>query len=114
MSEFSFQAKEENDIIIINTSGYINNIAAENIADSCYEFMEKGFKKFLINLEDSKIINSIGISIFLEIIEKLQDIDGKIGFYNLASIVQKAFRIMGLEQYSEIFDSEESAIKGMS
>ena len=50
----------------------------------------------------------------IEIIEKLQDIDGKLGYYNLAPIVEKTFNIMGLTKYSSVFSSENEALEGMS
>ena len=76
--------------------------------------MESGKKLFLINLENSKVVNSIGVSILIEIIEKLQDVDGKIGYYNLAPIVEKTFNIMGLTKYSTVFYSESEGLDGMS
>ena len=42
---------------------------------------------FIKDLENSKVVNSIGVSILIEIIEKLQEVDGKLGYYNLAPIV---------------------------
>ena len=57
------------------------------------------------------MVNSIGVSILIEVIEKLQDIDGKLGFCNLAPIVEKTFNIMGLTKYSTIFASESEGIE---
>jgi anti-sigma B factor antagonist len=115
MSEdkFSLSVDEKNDVVIIKTSGYINNVAGEQIADSCYNKIDEGKKKFLLDLENSSIVNSIGVSIIIEIIEKLQEIDGHIGYYNLAPIVAKTFKIMGLVQYSTIYESEEDALADM-
>jgi anti-anti-sigma regulatory factor len=58
----------------------------------------------------TKIVNSIGVSILIEIIEKLQEVNGKIGYYNLAPIVSKTFNIMGLTKYSTVFETEELAV----
>ena len=60
------------------------------------------------------MVNSIGVSILIEIIEKLQDSDGKLGYFNLAPIVAKTFNIMGLTKYSTIYESEEDGISQMS
>ena len=115
MSEdkFSLSVDEKNGIVIIKTRGYINNVAGEQIADACTQKMDEGSTKFLLDLEESSIVNSIGVSIIIEIIEKLQDVNGHIGYYNLAPIVAKTFKIMGLVQYSTIYDSEEEALSGM-
>ena len=113
MSDFSLEVKKEGSVVIIKTSGYLNNVGGEKISEVCYEEMEKGKNLFLLDLENSKVVNSIGVSILIEIIEKLQDVDGKLGYYNLAPIVEKTFNIMGLTKYSSVFYSEEEAIKGI-
>ena len=114
MAEFSLTTRKEGQVVIIETIGYLNNVGGERVADVCYEEIEKGTKNFLINLGSSKVVNSIGVSILIEIIEKLQDINGKLGYYNLAPIVEKTFNIMGLTKYSSVFQSEEEALEGMS
>ena len=46
-------------------------------------------------------------------VEKLQEIDGKLGYYNLAPIVSKTFKIMGISSYSEIYESKDEALTGI-
>ena len=112
--DFSLTTRNEGDVVIIETNGYLNNVGGEQIAQACYKEIDNGKKLFLINLEKSKVVNSIGVSILIEIIEKLQDVDGKLGYYNLAPIVEKTFNIMGLTKYSSVFSSESEALQGMS
>ena len=114
MAEFSLNVRDEGDVVIIETTGYLNNVGGEKVSEACYEKMENGKKLFLLNLENSKVVNIIGVSILIEIIEKLQDVDGKIGYYNLAPIVEKTFNIMGLTKYSTVFYSESEGLEGMS
>ena len=113
MSDFNLEIHEENEIIIIKTSGYLNNVGGEKISEACYAEIDKGKKYFLLDLENSKVVNSIGVSILIEIIEKLQEINGKLGYYNLAPIVSKTFKIMGISSYSEIYESEDEALIGI-
>ena len=49
-----------------------------------------------------------------EIIEKLQAVDGKLAFCNLAGIVEKTFNIMGLTKYCEVYDSIDSGVEKLS
>ena len=114
MADFSLDVKDEGDVVIIETTGYLNNVGGEKISEACYEKMENGKKLFLLDLENSKVVNSIGVSILIEIIEKLQDVDGRLGYYNLAPIVEKTFNIMGLTKYSTVFGSKSEALEGMS
>ncbi len=110
MSSFIKNIKESNQIVIIETDGYLNNEGGEAIAVICYEKIKGGQHKFLINMAGTKVVNSIGVSIIIEIIEKLQEVEGKIGYFNLAPIVSKTFNIMGLTKYSTVFASEEEAL----
>ena len=114
MADFSLSTNINGEIVIIKTSGYLNNIGGEKIADACYKEIENGKSLFLLDLEDSKVVNSIGVSILIEIIEKLQEVNGKLGYFNLAPIVEKTFTIMGLTRYSTVFSNESEAIAGIS
>jgi anti-sigma B factor antagonist len=113
MAGFIKSTKELNQIVIIETEGYLNNEGGEAISAICYERIKTGQHKFLINMSATKVVNSIGVSILIEIIEKLQEVDGKIGYYNLSPIVSKTFNIMGLTKYSTVFASEDEAVSGL-
>ena len=111
MSDFKISVKEHEEVIVIQTEGYLNNVGGEVIAKEIYSQIEKGKKKFILNMDKSPVVNSIGVSILIEIIEKLQDVDGSLGYYNLAPIVDKTFNIMGLTKYSKIYPNEDEAMK---
>ena len=98
---------------ILYTKGYINNVGGEEIANRAYELMSDGVRSLLLNLRDTKIVNSIGISILIEIIEKMIDGGGKIGFCCLTPVIHKTFQIMGLANYASIYNDEEAAIQDM-
>ena len=97
-------------LAVIYTEGYINNQGGEEIARVADEAMQQGHKIVLLNLVGTKIVNSIGISILIEIIEKMLEIDGKLAFCNLTPTIEKTFNIMGLTQYADIYADEEAAV----
>ena len=99
MSNFQVTVKEVDSVIVIATDGYLNNIGGEKISEVCDEYIDKGKNTFLINLEKSTVVNSIGVSILIEIIEKLQEVDGRLAYCNLASIVEKTFNISNATAY---------------
>ncbi|MBV8518253.1 MAG: STAS domain-containing protein [Acidobacteria bacterium] len=95
---------------VLYTKGYINNVGGEEIANRAYEMMDAGVRTLLLNLRETKIVNSIGISILIEIIEKMIDKGGRIAFCCLTPVILKTFQIMGLANYASIFADEESAV----
>lgn len=98
---------------ILYTKGYINNVGGEEIANRAYELMDADVRSLLLNLRETKIVNSIGISILIEIIEKMIDKGGKIGFCCLTPVIHKTFQIMGLANYASIYNDEDAAIQDM-
>lgn len=98
---------------VIYTEGYINNQGGEEIARAAYGLLDEGKRTLLLNLTGTKIINSIGISILIEIIEKMLEVEGKLAFCSLTPTIEKTFHIMGLAQYAAIFPDETSALAGL-
>jgi len=99
---------------VLYTKGYINNVGGEEIANRAYELMDDGVRTLLLNLRETKIVNSIGISILIEIIEKMMDKDGKIAFCCLTPVIHKTFQILGLANYATIFENEETAVQSLN
>jgi anti-anti-sigma factor len=94
---------------LIAAAGYINNEGGQAIADAANDLMGKGCETLLIDLEGTRIINSIGVSILLEIMERLIEQNGRLAFCNLTPTIAKTFEIMGLVQYSSIYPDQSAA-----
>ncbi len=110
ISEFNVKAEQKDNCVILNTYGYINNEGGQKIVDEFSQYHGKGLNNFVLNLEGTKIVNSIGISFLIEMIEKLNDSNGKMVFTNLDPTIEKTFSIMGLFQFAEKANSVEEAV----
>ena len=104
----------KNGVVVVSTEGYFNKDLGEALKEITDQEIKEGHKSFLINLYQSKIVNSIGASILIEIIEELQTVDGSLNFCNLAPIIAKTFKIMGLTKYCETFDDEDAALQKLA
>ena len=100
-------------LAVIYPQNYINNEAGEEIARTAYKLMAENYKVLLINLAGTKIVNSIGLSILIDIIEKMKEVGGQLAFCSLTPTLDKLFKIMGLAQYAQIFSDEAAAIAGL-
>jgi anti-sigma B factor antagonist len=99
---------------LIAAAGYINNEGGQAIADAANSLMGQGSKTLLIDLDGTRIINSIGVSILLEILEKLMDEKGQLAFCNLTPTISKTFEIMGLVQYASVYPDRDSALAAIA
>jgi anti-anti-sigma factor len=114
MSEFELEVKRLDNCAVIRSNGYINNLGGEKIAIECRKLIQDEYRNIILNLERSPVVNSIGISILIEIIESILSKNGRLSFCHLTPTIAKTFRIMGLFQFSEFFSDESSAIKAIT
>ncbi|MBI3038498.1 STAS domain-containing protein, partial [bacterium] len=94
----------------ICTKGYLNDLGAEQVDTVCSEFLAKGVKRIVIDLAQSPLINSIGISILIGIIESIEEASGVLAFSSLTPTNLKTFEMMGLLQFAKAFDNEQEAV----
>ena len=112
--QFSLTSEVRDKRLVIVTSGYVNNVGGEAIAKEFDRYFQNGTKQVVINLAQSKVVNSIGMSFFIEIIEKLQEVDGKLVFTNLDPAVEKMLTIMGLFNFAGKEKSVEEALRNLA
>ena len=109
--EFSLAHHVDGPVLVIRTKGYLNDLGAEQVDEICSEKLEDGINKIVINLQESPLINSIGISILIGVIEAIEESEGALAFTNLTPTNRKTFEMMGLLQFAQPFDAEEEAVK---
>ncbi len=109
--EFSLTHQIDGSVLIIRTKGYLNDLGAEQVDEICSENLDNDINKIVINLEQSPLINSIGISILIGVIEAIEECEGLLAFTNLTPTNRKTFEMMGLLQFAKPFDKEEEAVK---
>ena len=112
--QFTLTSEMRDNRLIISTSGYVNNVGGEAIAKEFSRHFEKGTKEVIINLAQSKVVNSVGMSFLIEIIEQLQDVNGKLIFTNLDPAVEKMLSIMGLFKFAGKEPTVEHAMKSFA
>ena len=112
--QFSLTSELRDNRLIIATSGYINNVGGEAIATEFNNHFANGVKEIILNLAQSKVVNSIGMSFLLEILDELEEVGGKMVFTNLDPAVEKMLSIMGLFKFAGKEASVDDAIKSFS
>lgn len=108
-SDFKMATQLIDQTLVIKTDGYINHTGGEKIVEEFSKHLN--INRLILSLENSKVVNSIGISHLIEIIEKLNQVNGKLIFTNLDPTIEKTFSIMGLFQFAAKADSIEAAME---
>lgn len=110
MSAAEIKAKLVEDAAVIYPGPYLNQLRGESIESQCQELLEGGIRRIVINFEETELINSIGISILLGVIESVNHAQGALVLSNLNGSNRELFEMLGLMSHVEIADTEDLAL----
>ena len=110
MSTAEIRARLVEDAAVIYPGPYLNQLRGESIESRCQEFLATGVRHIVINFEETELINSIGISILLGVIESVNCAQGALVLSNLNASNRELFEMLGLMSHVEIMDTEETAL----
>ncbi len=106
------QHRTDNDIIIMNLSGkMMGGPDAAHLVDLLHEFLEKGRKKFIVDLSGVDVINSSGLGILINALTTAKNHQGQLKLASVTDKIKHLFTITKLGQVFEIHESVESAVK---
>lgn len=108
--EFNLLSELKDTTLVLRTDGYLNNIGGERVVEEVSKYSGGSITKVVVDMTKTKVVNSIGISYLIEVIELLNQNDAKLVFTNLDPTIEKTFDIMGIFQFADKADSVDSAL----
>ncbi len=111
MSAAEIRAKLVEDAAVIYPGPYLNQLRGESIELQCADLLASGVRHIVINFEETELINSIGISILLGVIESVNGAEGALVLSNLNESNRELFEMLGLMSHVELVDTEEAALQ---
>lgn len=102
-------SKEFGTTVVLYPDNYINDIEGEKLEDLCDIYLARGFTKIIIDFSHTDLINSIGVSILIGIIENIRDKKGEIVFCGLKRVNYDIFDMVGLTKHIRVVDNEKDA-----
>jgi anti-anti-sigma factor len=101
----------KDDVSILNIKGDVTANSGAAIEEAYQKVSAGGAKKILLYFDEDEYINSGGIAILIGIASESIKTAQKIRITDLSSHFQKIFNMVGLTKYTEIFPTEELALK---
>lgn len=99
---------EINNDISVQTSGetaivyaddYLNKLSGEKIERECKRQLDAGYKTLVVNFSETEIVNSIGVSILLGVIDAASNAGAKIVFSDVNNDTVELFEMLGLTNH---------------
>jgi anti-anti-sigma factor len=110
MNAIDIKAKLVEGAAVIYPGPYLNQLRGEAIEDRCHELLAQGVRRIIINFKETELINSMGISILLGVIEAVSDARGTLTLSNLSASNRELFEMLGLMSHVRVAETEESAL----
>jgi anti-anti-sigma regulatory factor len=108
--QFTVTSRLDGDTAVIYPRGYLNNLAGETLVSECGGYTGRGVKKLVLNFSETGLINTVGISMLLQIMDNLRNIEGTVCFTNMSGFQRETFDILGLLKYLTVFQTEGEAL----
>lgn len=112
--ELSVSTRERDGIAIIDLVGDVTTFAEEKINNAYAEVTNRGARHILMNFRQNDYINSAGIAILIGIVTEVNRHNQKLAVSGLSQHFQKIFRMVGLAQYADIYQTEEEAVQAFA
>jgi anti-anti-sigma factor len=102
---------QKDDVSILNIKGDVTAITGESIEEAYQKVSKGGAQKILLYFDKDGYINSGGIAILIGIASESRKNGQTVRMTGLSGHFQKIFNMVGLTKYTEIFQTEELALK---
>lgn len=90
------------DKAVIYAGDYLNKLTGEQIERECKRRLDAGCSELVVNFSQTEMINSIGISILLGVIDSAANTGAKVIFSDLNASTIELFEMLGLTKHVSI------------
>jgi len=98
------------EVAVVYAGDYVNKLSGQRIERECLTKLECGARALVINFRDTELVNSIGVSILLGVIDVAERRGARVAFSNVGMHTVKLFELLGLTRLVVLAESEEAAL----
>ncbi|HKP45369.1 MAG TPA: STAS domain-containing protein [Pyrinomonadaceae bacterium] len=99
---------------VVYASDYLNKLTGERIERECKKQLDSGARALVIDFSDTELVNSIGISILLGIIDIAEKSGALVVFSDVNSETVQLFEMLGLTRHVVLAKDEQDALTALS
>jgi anti-anti-sigma factor len=99
---------------VIYASDYLNKLTGEKIERECRRQLDSGCRGLIIDFSDTQLVNSIGISILLGIIDIAEKNGARVAFSEVNRQTIELFEMLGLTRHVLLAKDEREALLNLT
>lgn len=94
--EISLSVRTNGETATVFAGDYLNKLTGEKIERECRRQIDAGCKELVVDFSDTEVVNSIGISILLGVIDTASSAGAKVVFSDVNEDTAELFEMLGL------------------
>jgi anti-anti-sigma factor len=98
-SDINLSVRTEGETAVIFAGDYLNKLSGEKIERECRRRLAEGCKTLVVNFSETEMVNSIGVSILLGVIDAANDSGAKVVFSGINDDTIELFEMLGLTNH---------------
>jgi anti-anti-sigma factor len=102
------------DLAVIYAGDYLNKLSGERIERECRRQLEAGCRALIINFRETELVNSIGISILLGVIDAVESTGARLIFSDVNNQTVQLFEMLGLTRHVALAADEQEALSTLA
>ena len=87
---------------VVYADDYLNKLTGERIERECRQRLNEGCKELVVNLSKTEIVNSIGVSILLGVIDSAANAGARVIFSEVNEPTVELFDMLGVSRHAAI------------
>ena len=99
---FDVPVQTNGETATVFANDYLNKLSGEKIERECRRQLDAGCKNLVVNFAETEIVNSIGVSILLGVIDAASNAGAKIVFSDVNDDTIELFEMLGLTNHVKI------------
>jgi anti-anti-sigma factor len=99
------------DMAVVYAGDYLNKLSGERIERECRRQLAAGCRALVINFRDTSLVNSIGVSILLGVIDAAEATGAQLVFSDVNKSTVELFEMLGLTRHVALAKNEQEALK---
>jgi anti-anti-sigma factor len=97
--ELSVSVRAEGDRATVFAGDYLNKLTGEKIERECRRQLDAGCKELVVDFSKTEVVNSIGVSILLGVIDKASNAGARVVFSDVNDDTAELFEMLGLTSH---------------
>jgi anti-anti-sigma regulatory factor len=108
------RSERSGDIAVIYASDYLNKLSGERVERECRAALAEGCRALVVDFKNTGLVNSIGVSIMLGVIDAAERAHAPLVFSNVNDQAAQLFEILGLTMHAALVKDEHAAFQLLS